>query len=426
MNFRMVTLRRAPNGDWFARKAIPADLQDDYKKAHGRALEERFRAAATLSPSQAKQELRDWDATVSGRIEAIRAAHKGEGRSLTKREAHRLAGDWYLWFVDQWEDEPGTPEQWDHEHGRLEDAYARFAPYGADQPNSDDSWAVSPVVRRFVRARVAEVGQVFSFLSLEGVRLLPEAQDQFLDIVEDELVAALALLRRRAGGDYTRDTRPERFPEKKQAEAKASGLDCWALFEAWVQERKPAPATVNRWRSVFMALNREFAGRDIATITNEDALRWKGTLVTEDRSAVVANDVWLMSARTVFGWALANKKIASNPFEDVSVPVPRRVQEVRERAFREPEWQAILRASRQPAPERMTAHHAAARRWVPWLCAYTGARAGEITQLRAEDIQQHRDGLWTLRITPEAGTVKTGKARTVPLHEHLIEQQCPA
>jgi hypothetical protein len=94
MNFRMVTLRRAPNGDWFARKAIPADLQDDYKKAHGRALEERFRAAATLSPSQAKQELRDWDATVSGRIEAIRAAHKGEGRSLTKRDLsnHRRGG----------------------------------------------------------------------------------------------------------------------------------------------------------------------------------------------------------------------------------------------------------------------------------------------------------------------------------------------
>jgi integrase len=63
----------------------------------------------------------------------------------------------------------------------------------------------------------------------------------------------------------------------------------------------------------------------------------------------------------------------------------------------------------------------AACRWVPWICAYTGARAGEITQLRGEDVLQ-RDGYWAIHITPEAGTVKTSEPRTVPLHEHLIEQ----
>ena len=34
----------------------------------------------------------------------------------------------------------------------------------------------------------------------------------------------------------------------------------------------------------------------------------------------------------------------------------------------------------------------------------------------------NRDGIPALRITPDAGTVKTGKARVIPLHEHLIEQ----
>jgi integrase len=32
------------------------------------------------------------------------------------------------------------------------------------------------------------------------------------------------------------------------------------------------------------------------------------------------------------------------------------------------------------------------------------------------------DGVWTLTITPEAGGVKTNKARVVPLHGHLVEQ----
>ena len=63
----------------------------------------------------------------------------------------------------------------------------------------------------------------------------------------------------------------------------------------------------------------------------------------------------------------------------------------------------------------------AARRWAPWLCAYSGARVGEITQLRGIDVIE-RDGTHALRITPEAGTVKSRKPRVVPLHEHLIEQ----
>jgi integrase len=63
----------------------------------------------------------------------------------------------------------------------------------------------------------------------------------------------------------------------------------------------------------------------------------------------------------------------------------------------------------------------AARRWCPWLAAYSGARMGEITQLRGFDIVE-QDGVHAMKISPEAGTTKTGKARTVPLHEHLIKQ----
>jgi integrase len=53
--------------------------------------------------------------------------------------------------------------------------------------------------------------------------------------------------------------------------------------------------------------------------------------------------------------------------------------------------------------------------------AYSGARVGEIAQLRAEDVMTV-DGVHVLNITPEAGSVKTGQYRHVPLHPHLIEQ----
>ena len=46
---------------------------------------------------------------------------------------------------------------------------------------------------------------------------------------------------------------------------------------------------------------------------------------------------------------------------------------------------------------------------------------GELTQLRGIDIIE-QDGIPAMKISPEAGTTKTGSARVVPLHEHLIAQ----
>src|SRR5205823_807148 len=55
-----------------------------------------------------------------------------------------------------------------------------------------------------------------------------------------------------------------------------------------------------------------------------------------------------------------------------------------------------------------------------WLLAYSGARVGEMAQLRKEDLS--REGkLWIIRITPEAGTVKNDEPRRVVVHPHLVD-----
>lgn len=99
--------------------------------------------------------------------------------------------------------------------------------------------------------------------------------------------------------------------------------------------------------------------------------------------------------------------------------------QLREKEFTLEESERILRATLQPAGGRLTVEGAAARRWIPWVCAYTGARVNEVTQARAEDVFQKRSRnkklVWVLRVTPEAGTVKTSMAREVALHPHLIE-----
>ena len=111
---------------------------------------------------------------------------------------------------------------------------------------------------------------------------------------------------------------------------------------------------------------------------------------------------------------------ASIPFARVKVDVPK-VVVLREegKAFKPEEAKVILRAALAISNTRDAFPRA--KRWVMWLCAYSGARAGEITQLRGVDVIPRGD-FYAMRLTPEAGSIKTGNARTVPLHEHLIAQ----
>lgn len=149
MAVAMTSLTRAKNGDWFARKGIPESVRAAYKAAFGVSQEERFRRPASLPMGQAKIELRDWDAEITSRIERLRAQATGGGVSLSFREAHGLAGQWYGWFISRHEEEPGRAGDWDIEHSQWEDARTRFA--GAEEAG-EESLQDHPNVRRHLRS----------------------------------------------------------------------------------------------------------------------------------------------------------------------------------------------------------------------------------------------------------------------------------
>ena len=99
---------------------------------------------------------------------------------------------------------------------------------------------------------------------------------------------------------------------------------------------------------------------------------------------------YLNACKTVFGWALEHKLVSRNPFLDVKVTVAKRKQLRETQAFRPAEWRVVLAASLKVSDTNSP--DAAARRWIPWLCAYTGARVGEIAQLRKQDVTE-REGM---------------------------------
>ena len=194
MTIRMTSLRRAPNGDWFARRMIPEDVREAYRAAFAVSQEARFRSPAGTREGQAKQEFRDWDAEIASRIERMRAEARGEGLlSLTHRQAHALAGQWYIWFVGQHEEQPGDPEQWDLMAEEFERASTTFT-----DPQA-------PAARRHLHRALTSMGRVDEFLQTHGMVLSGDARAAFLDTLKGEFIPALATLRRRAGGDYRQE-----------------------------------------------------------------------------------------------------------------------------------------------------------------------------------------------------------------------------
>lgn len=102
-------------------------------------------------------------------------------------------------------------------------------------------------------------------------------------------------------------------------------------------------------------------------------------------------------------------------------------RQTRERGYTTDEAVALLTASigYQPAvaktaSTRESKNLTAAKRWLPILCAFTGARVVEMAQLRREDVREDGER-WIVRITPEAGSVKTGEYRDVPLHRQVVD-----
>src|SRR6185369_2524048 len=139
-----------------------------------------------------------------------------------------------------------------------------------------------------------------------------------------------------------------------------------------------APTTVSRWRAVFVKLKANFPAVNAGQITAEQARKWITSLVDDTRTADTVASVWIPAARRVFSWGVQEKLIGANPFAEVKVEKAKKVVRRDGQWFTDDEIAIILRACSRHAQPKTATHRA--RRWVMWLCAYSGARAGEITQ----------------------------------------------
>jgi integrase len=195
----------------------------------------------------------------------------------------------------------------------------------------------------------------------------------------------------------------------------------------WRLEAKAAGRSVSTREAYQRAARQlsEFLKHDDAlAVEKADVIRFKEHRLASGVSLKTVGDGDLASLRAVFNWGLANGKVVQNPADGVVVLAPKRPSG-RAKGFTDAEAEALLtHAFNHVRSSNEDGHTAAAKRWVPWLCAYTGARVGEMVQLRKQDVQQE-GGVWIVTISPDAVTVKDNNLRKVPLHPHLVEQGFP-
>lgn len=222
--------------------------------------------------------------------------------------------------------------------------------------------------------------------------------------------------------EFLRDAENKAQPEARRYVALTE------VLEGYFAEQEPAAATVKKWTTAMNALIGHLGHDDAARVTPDDIVGWKNALLIPDasgvrpRSQMTVRHGYLGAVKPVFAWAVANRLIQENPVSGVHISVPRRTRKRAEKGYTDAEAKTVLLAAQQIDCAADGTFLAFARRWLPWLCAYTGARVGEMAQLRREDVARTEDGIWYVTITPEAGTQKGGFTRKVALHPHLIEQ----
>lgn len=217
-----------------------------------------------------------------------------------------------------------------------------------------------------------------------------------------------------------------------QDEAKATAtaprvVPIMDVFDRYAAEQQPEPKTIKKWKTALNSLITYLGHDDAGRVQPDDVIKWKDFLLAPDadgtkpRGQGTVRNGYLGAIKPVFEWAKANKLIAVNPAAGVTVSVPKRKRNRAEMGFTDEEAKVVLSAATKVNWSDGT-YSSFAYRWVPWICAYTGARVGEIAQLRDIDVGRTKDGTWFITITPEAGSQKGRFARQVPLHPHLIDQ----
>lgn len=408
--------RHPKTGVWYYRARIPEDVAP-LVAGQKLSIEVAGALASVKLATTIKISLRTKDANdarsrhsnVSSQIEKRwTLARRKSPQSLTHREIISLAGFWYREMVSENEAEPGDPEGWDIYREPIIEALNHF-----DQ--TEDGVPPRSAYDPSIGLRQLEkLFAVDDFLVRQNLSIDLPSREKLLQEVAIAMMRASQTLERRSLGDYGPDEVVSRFPAWSPTitPAPTNSVSLNDLFEGWIKESHPSQSTIDQWRKYVDTFAKFIGHQDAGRVTKADVLRWKEHLLEIGNTAKTISGSKLAALGVIYGWGIENDRVSFDPTQGVKV---RRSKKAGEKmgGFTLNEAATILNAailSNDPACH-----------WVPLLCAQSGARVGEVCQLRAEDIG-NENGIWFMDIRAEAGSVKNASSeRRVPLHPFVID-----
>lgn len=381
---------------WF-RKVVPADLRALVGKR------EEKQSLQTKDPALARRRHAEALAEVEARWANLRQGQ----RSLSESDAHVVAASWYEHWVGA---HRANPSQQPWPTSLADRMWLPLPPLKHKADGSIDISALDPnvtIVRdmeNFCREKADES------LSKQGFVVDQASQLKLAKAIGYALQRAGQTLAEYAKGNYGFNANAAASPKGDNDGRKPQPFN--RLIEGWKAERNPRRKTVDEWTRAFNQFEKFLGHDDACRVTAEDVISWKDQMVREGLRPKTIEDAKLAAVRTIFEWGKKNRRLQTNPAEDVSIKV-KASKTGSKRGFTDEEAAIILKAAKSERDP--------VRRWVPWLGAYTGARISELCQIRREDVLQI-DGIWSVKIVPEAGDLKTASSeRVIPIHPAVIE-----
>lgn len=306
-----------------------------------------------------------------------------------------------------------------------------------------------------------------------GARELPiehgtEQYQVFVQSIAEATIDAIGVFTRRAAGELDAAPRTAVVLEAKarEAEKARTGETLLELFELWGAEmiakgqldgkRGKRRDTVNQDRKVIQQFA-EFVGRDRAvdSITPAEVFEYRETLRMlppkwmskrelrgldmraaaakaraegMDQTAFTTINKHLSTISPLYTWLRKRPRWAglTNPVDGLfhddvkgANPRPPFTCDTLNRILGSPLFTGFEAEGREHLPGKTQADDW--RLWVPLVAMFTGARIGEIAQLRVSDVQRHR-GVGFIQIRHEAKeglSTKSGKSRFAAIHSML-------
>ena len=403
-------VKRKNSAYYYFLKAVPEDLVAIVGKT---VIKKSLRTTDPVTAAVRNGEL---DILWTGNFATLR------GGIITLNHEQRVAaaGVLYRNYVDLYRNEPG--EDWQVAGRVLADAVTAGAP--------DTKVLVAgrqEITDRLLQHYKDRHRRTLSdFLMSEGLNLSPENFEATLAVVNKEMYRASLRILGFHRHDYSQDPADRYPPWKKPMPRGRDGqpiipkkYDLLTIYDDYASQQGHAPKTIAKFRPILEQVAKEHP--DVRTITREWCIEWKNQLLARGLSPRTVKNAYLSILNTVCAEAHGNLRIDVNPAASIRLSVREPILSRTVPGYSDREAAVVLTAAFGEMSDRLPDDQKRARRWLPWLCCYSGARIGELAQLRGRDVVKDA-GFWFVELTPEAGPIKHRKPRRVPLHPHLMEQ----